>query len=54
MTPPPHERTETIIVLSSLKDTSQIPMREPEWMWEAGFVIPGRREASNYGAQLRT
>jgi Lrp/AsnC family transcriptional regulator, leucine-responsive regulatory protein len=26
------ERTETIIVLSSLKETSQIPTREPEWM----------------------
>ena len=26
------ERTETIIVLSSLKETSQIPIREPEWM----------------------
>ena len=26
------ERTETIIVLSSLKETSQIPTRDPEWM----------------------
>ena len=26
------ERTETIIVLSSLKETAQIPTREPEWM----------------------
>jgi len=26
------ERTETIIVLSSLKETSQIPTREPDWM----------------------
>jgi Lrp/AsnC family transcriptional regulator, leucine-responsive regulatory protein len=26
------ERTETIIVLSSAKETSQIPIREPEWM----------------------
>lgn len=26
------ERTETIIVLSSVKETSQIPIREPEWM----------------------
>jgi DNA-binding Lrp family transcriptional regulator len=26
------ERTETIIVLSSLNETSQIPTREPEWM----------------------
>jgi hypothetical protein len=26
------ERTETIIVLSSLKETSQIPTRELEWM----------------------
>jgi Lrp/AsnC family leucine-responsive transcriptional regulator len=26
------ERTETIIVLSSVKETWQIPIREPEWM----------------------
>ena len=26
------ERTETIIVLSSVKETAQIPTREPEWM----------------------
>ena len=26
------ERTETIIVLSSLKETAQIPTREPDWM----------------------
>jgi Lrp/AsnC family leucine-responsive transcriptional regulator len=26
------ERTDTIIVLSSVKDTAQIPTREPEWM----------------------
>jgi Lrp/AsnC family leucine-responsive transcriptional regulator len=26
------ERTETIIVLSSLKETAQIPTRDPEWM----------------------
>ena len=26
------ERTETIIVLSSAKETAQIPTREPEWM----------------------
>jgi Lrp/AsnC family transcriptional regulator, leucine-responsive regulatory protein len=26
------ERTETIIVLSSLKETAQIPTREPEWI----------------------
>jgi len=26
------ERTETIIVLSSVKETSQIPTREPDWM----------------------
>ena len=26
------ERTETIIVLSSIKETAQIPTREPDWM----------------------
>ena len=26
------ERTETVIVLSSLKETAQIPTRDPEWM----------------------
>src|SRR5262249_53120005 len=26
------ERTETIIVLSSVKETAQIPTRQPEWM----------------------
>src|SRR5262245_65618846 len=26
------ERTETIIVLSSVKETAQIPIREPDWM----------------------
>ncbi len=26
------ERTETIIVLSSIKETAEIPTREPEWM----------------------
>jgi Lrp/AsnC family leucine-responsive transcriptional regulator len=26
------ERTETIIVLSSVKESAQIPIREPEWM----------------------
>ena len=26
------ERTETIIVLSSVKETAQIPTREPDWM----------------------
>ncbi|WP_291610537.1 Lrp/AsnC family transcriptional regulator [Bradyrhizobium sp.] len=26
------ERTETIIVLSSVKETAEIPTREPEWM----------------------
>ena len=26
------ERTETIIVLSSLKESAQIPIRDPEWM----------------------
>lgn len=26
------ERTETIIVLSSVKDSAQIPTREPEWL----------------------
>ena len=26
------ERTETIIVLSSMKETAEIPTREPEWM----------------------
>ena len=29
------ERTETIIVLSSVKETWQIPIREPEWMSHA-------------------
>jgi Lrp/AsnC family leucine-responsive transcriptional regulator len=29
------ERTETIIVLSSIKESAQIPTREPEWMESA-------------------
>ena len=31
-TVPGVERTETIIVLSSVKESAQIPTREPEWM----------------------
>jgi Lrp/AsnC family transcriptional regulator, leucine-responsive regulatory protein len=26
------ERTDTVIVLSSVKETAQIPTRQPEWM----------------------
>src|SRR4030095_9678324 len=38
------ERTDTVIVLSSVKETAQIPTRQPEWM---------EKEASRY-RRLRT
>ena len=34
------ERTETIIVLSSVKETGQIPTREPEWMEKLPSPLP--------------
>ena len=34
------ERTETIIVLSSIKESAQIPTREPEWMEKRPLAPP--------------
>src|ERR1044072_3254067 len=36
------ERTETIIVLSSVKETAEIPTREPEWMKQVGRTCDRR------------